>query len=579
MELRLYLSLLMKWVWMILLATGLAAGANYVATSMQPKLYQASVKLMVGQSIISTSPNAQDIQTSQQLAQTYIHLATTMPVLQNVVNTLNLNLPPESLKESITASVIPDTQLIQVRVNDTQPARAQALANEIARQLTLQGPGTQQDPKQREFVQLQVNDLQNKIADGQKTLNDLRSSIQVTSSAREIAAKQAQITTLETQMSQWQQSYSTLLSFLAPRSPGYLTIVEPAEMPQRPFAPNVLLSTVLAAGVGFILSLGIALVVEYLDDTIKSTDDVTHLLELPTLCSLVKITNAMEHASQKSRKRAARPPKNSGSTNHPSASYSSVTTCEPCSHSTKLVTLSSPHSVASEAYRVLRTSIQLETIDKPFKSILVTSSMRGEGKSLTAANLAITMAQGGKRTILIDGDLRRPFLHRLFKFSTNDAGLTTGLVDPDHLGTIMHATDEKNLRVITSGPLPADPSSLLGSLRMRALKERLEADADILIFDSPPCSPVADTALLAQLVDRIVLVIDVSHTRRRDALRAKEILTRTNAQILGIVLNRVHPGNLDYYYYHNYESTDNKFGVNTDREGNRLVNWLRNVGL
>ena len=578
MELRLYLSLLIKWVWMILLATGLAAGANYIATSMQPKLYQASVKLMVGQSIISTNPNAQDIQTSQQLAQTYIHLATTMPVLQNVVNTLNLNLPPESLKESITANVIPDTQLIQVRVNDTQPARAQALANEIARQLTLQGPGTQQDPKQREFVQLQVNDLQNKIADGQKTLTDLRSSIQVTSSAREIAAKQAQITTLETQMSQWQQSYSTLLSFLAPRSPGYLTIVEPAEMPQRPFAPNVLLSTVLAAGVGFILSLGVALVVEYLDDTIKSTDDVTHLLELPTLCSLVKITNAMEHESQKSRKHAARLSKKSGSTSHPPESYSSVTTHDG-SHSTKLVTLSAPHSVASEAYRVLRTSIQLETIDKPFKSILVTSSMRGEGKSLTAANLAITMAQGGKRTILIDGDLRRPFLHRLFKFSTNDAGLTTGLVDPDHLCEFMHVTDEKNLRVITSGPLPADPSSLLGSLRMRALKERLETDADILIFDSPPCSPVADTSLLAQLVDRIVLVIDVSHTRRRDALRAKDILTRANAQILGIVLNRVHPGNLDYYYYHNYESTDNQSNLNTDREGNRLVNWLRNVGL
>jgi capsular exopolysaccharide synthesis family protein len=243
------------------------------------------------------------------------------------------------------------------------------------------------------------------------------------------------------------------------------------------------------------------------------------------------------------------------------------------------VTLSAPRSAAAEAYRVLRTSIQLGGVDKPIKSILVTSSTRAEGKSLTAANLAVVMAQGGLRTILVDGDLRKPFQHRLFGISNNDVGLTNSLSKPGTIDEFLRPTKVENLRLLTSGPLPPDPAELLGSERMRALKARLEAEVDMLIFDSPPCLPVADTAILARLLDRAILVVDVSHTRRKDALRAKEILHRAGARVLGVVLNRVHTRGADYYYYDAYTSHNDQPETLSDSTttvpSSAIANWLR----
>ncbi len=520
MELKQYWSIVWKWMWLIVLSTGIAAVSSYLATSQSPRIYQASTTLLIGQSIQNLNPNAQDIYTSQQLALTYVQIVKTEAILQGAVDALGLKMSPDQLRGSVNASIVQGTQLIDLRVVDTNPARAQAVANEIARQLILQGPAANKDEAgRREFIQKQVDDLQIKIQDAQKQIADQLSSIQVTASAREIADKQNQITALQVQMNQWQITYASLLNFLAPTSPNFISIVEPARLPTSPIAPNVMMSVLVAAAIGLTLAVGGAFLIEYIDDTLKSPDDVEQALKLSSLGLIARIAGA----SPEEKVVAAR---------HPRASH-------------------------SEAYRVLRTNIQVANVDQPVKTLLVTSPNPVEGKSLTAANLAVVMAQAGLRTVLVDADLRRPSQHRLFGV-TNDFGLTNGLVQQELASDgYMHSTDIENLRVVTSGQIPPNPTELLGSKRMHKLIQALRDQADMIILDSPPCLPLADAAVLARQVDGVLLVVDAGSTRRDSAAKAKETLERAGGKVLGVALNRVSArGSGYYYYYYYYYSSD-----------------------
>jgi tyrosine-protein kinase len=514
MELRQYFSIAWKWLWLIVVSTGLAAGISYYTTSRQPKLYQASAKLLVGQSLQNPDPNTADIFTSQQLALTYIQIAKTTPVLQGTIDALGLQMSSDQLNNLTNASIIQGTQLIQVSVVSTDPANAQSIANELAHQLTLQGPASaqQEQAKRREFTQKQVDELQKKIEDSQKTLVDLNSSIQTTASAREIADKQQQILTLQAQITTWQQTYATLLATLAPTSPNYLEILEPASIPVYPIAPNLTQSVLLAAAIGFLLAVAGAFLIEFLDVSVKSPDEISQLLRLPTLGVIAKIPNVNEQ---------------------------------------KLIVALAPQSPISEAYRVLRTNIQFSSVDKSIRSILVTSPGPNEGKSVTAGNLAVAMAQAGLRTILVDTDLRKPMQHRLFGL-LNDIGMTNGLMAQAKLEGFARPSKVENLRIITTGPLPPNPSEMLASERMRALKTQLEAEADILIFDSPPCLAVTDAAILARLVDGVLLVMDIPRVRRETATGAKESIEKVGGHVLGIVLNRLPARGSGYYYNYYY---------------------------
>ncbi|MBI5302396.1 MAG: polysaccharide biosynthesis tyrosine autokinase [Chloroflexi bacterium] len=549
MELKRYLVVIWKWSWMIVLSVGLAAGLSYLATSRQSSIYQASARLIVGQGVQNPNPSPQDFATSAALALTYIEIAKTTPVIKGTIDTLGLKLSPDTLRERFRASVVPGTQLIELRVDDTDPARAQLLANELAYQLTLQGPAAQQEPKQRDFIRQQTEALQKKIEEEQKLINELRVSLQASPGARDLAAKQQEITTREAQVGQWQQTYTNLAQLLVSRSPNYLSIVEPAQLPARPYAPNLLVNIVLAAVIGLVLSLGATVLVEYLDDTLKHADDVVRWLNLPILGSLARIGNGKNPWwSQLPFMRAPAVTKDENADEFGNAperiDFSSVT--GPLSE--KLVTILATRSSDAEAYRVLRTNIQFHGVDKPVRSLMITSAGIGEGKSVTAANLAATLAHAGMRVILIDSDLRRPSQHRLFGFM-NTMGLTDSLLTHASPTYHLHATPLDNLRVLTTGALPPNPSELLGSQRMRTLKQQLESEADLLVFDAPPCLPVTDPAVLANLVDGVLMVVDVTHTRRHEAQRAKEILTQVGARILGVVINRVAFPKNDYYYY------------------------------
>jgi capsular exopolysaccharide synthesis family protein len=201
-----------------------------------------------------------------------------------------------------------------------------------------------------------------------------------------------------------------------------------------------------------------------------------------------------------------------------------------------LITLTDPRSPAAEAYRTLRTNLTFTELDKPITSLIVTSPAPGEGKSTVLANLAVTMAQVGKRTLLVDADLRQPSLHKILDAS-NDQGLTTLFVQPETLqDPPLVETGIENLFLLPSGPLPPNPADLLGSRRMEEVIEALHKHADILLFDAPPVAVVTDAAVLGTKVDGVLLVVSAGRSRRDHAQRAQQLLEHVHVRIVGAVL-------------------------------------------
>jgi len=204
---------------------------------------------------------------------------------------------------------------------------------------------------------------------------------------------------------------------------------------------------------------------------------------------------------------------------------------------TDLITLTDPRSPAAEAYRTLRTNLTFAALDKPIETLVVTSAAPDEGKSTVLANLAVTMAQGERRVILLDADLRRPGLHEIFG-SANERGLTTMIVEETALDDPpLIDVGVGNLWLVPSGPLPPNPADILGSRRMEEAIAALKARADVVLIDAPPVVAVTDAVVLGTKVDGVLLVVCAGRTRREHAQRARELLERVHVRIVGAVLN------------------------------------------
>ena len=204
-----------------------------------------------------------------------------------------------------------------------------------------------------------------------------------------------------------------------------------------------------------------------------------------------------------------------------------------------LITVADPRSPVSEAYRTLRTNLDFSSLDKPIKTMLITSAGPEEGKSTVLANLAVTTAQAGRKVILVDCDLRRPTLHNIFNLK-NDVGLTTMVVNDAAMESPpLQDTGVEGLQLVSSGPLPPNPSELLGSRRMEEIIAALLEQADVVLFDAPPVVAVTDAAVLAAKVDGVLLVINAGGTKRDYVRAAKARLEKVKANLLGAVLNNV----------------------------------------
>lgn len=216
-----------------------------------------------------------------------------------------------------------------------------------------------------------------------------------------------------------------------------------------------------------------------------------------------------------------------------------------------IVTWEDPKSVAAEAYRILRTNLQFASPDERLQALLITSPGPDDGKTTITANLAASLAQAGHQVIAVGADLRRPTLHKYFEVR-NTVGLTSVLVGQATLDAALQQAKVPRVRVLASGPIPPNPSELLGSRRMQGVMNELRERADMIVVDAPPVLAVADAGLLARLVDGCLLVISVGRTPRELAVSAKEQLEQVGARILGVVANRVDRAVGGYYYYYYY---------------------------
>lgn len=225
---------------------------------------------------------------------------------------------------------------------------------------------------------------------------------------------------------------------------------------------------------------------------------------------------------------------------------------------TELITINDPKSPVSEAYRTLRTNIQFSSVDKDMQTIMITSSGPGEGKSTTAANLAVVMAEGGAETILIDCDQRKPMLHKKFVVS-NHIGLSDILVGKSVLEDAVTDTGIESLYLLTAGTKSPNPSGLLASKRMGKFIEELRQKYQYIIIDTPPVIAVTDAQIVSTYADGCILVVASSQADKDAAVKAKQLLEKVNANILGTVLNKVTVNEKGYYgYYHSYYDEDGK---------------------
>lgn len=295
------------------------------------------------------------------------------------------------------------------------------------------------------------------------------------------------------------QSKSTEVKFAVPAVP-----------PRAPVAPRRMMNTLLASVVGLMLMVGLAFVVEYLDTTLKP-EDVERLWQLPVLGKLPRWDGKVPDGQP--------------------------------------LALAEPQSALAEAFRLLRTALQVSS-PEPLHSLLITSPDPEEGKSTVAANLGVVTAQGGRRVILVDADLRRPTLHRHFGLAA-EKGLSNALVeDGAAVDEFIQETGVDGLRLLASGPVPPNPADLLGSAHLPDVLTALREDADIVIIDSPAALAVTDALLLAKQVDGIALLAEAGATNREAAFQALEALTRAGGRVLGVVFSKVDPAALTGYYYY-----------------------------
>jgi succinoglycan biosynthesis transport protein ExoP len=523
MELRQYINIIWKWLWLIVLAVVIAAAASYLASRAATPLYQTKTTLLVGQGTQNPTLNTYDIYVGQQLAQTYAELVRREPVLKGVVESLGLQRSWNSLVGQVSARAVPNTQLVEVYVVDSDPYRAKVLADTVAQQLILQSPTNPNalSPDQAQFTKSQLEDLQKKIQDGQTESERLHQELDAANSARQIQSLNSEIGLLEQRVSDWQNTYSQLLLTQGGNSVAALSLLEEATLPSVPISPNTRMNVLMASALGFVLAIAGAFLIEYLDDTIKTPEDIMRATDLPMLGAIARIDGD----------------------NYPE----------------KLITVKQPLSPTAEAYRVLRTNIQFSSIDHPARTLTITSPNPSEGKSVMLANLAVVMAQSGMRVIIVDTDLRRPVQHQIFEVS-NRNGMSDAVVrPPTDINYYLQDTGVEHLRLMSSGSLPPNPAELLNSEKMLNVIEELKTISDIVLFDSPPTLVVTDAAILGSRTDGVILVNDSGNTRTNEARRAAETLRQVRVNLLGVVLNRVHPrGRSTYYYNYSYYSTDKK---------------------
>jgi succinoglycan biosynthesis transport protein ExoP len=510
------LALLRTWLPLLVLSVAVAGAGAYGLSTVTPKTYEAQATVIVGQSYAAGTADYNQLLASQRLSATYASLATKRPLLATVIQELKLNESPDTLGRKVQAKAQADVATLTISAQDADPDRAAAIANAVADELitaSLAVQGGQSDIQSS--VDADLKSTQELIATTQARVKRLSQVTRTAAQDQELDQAYAQLITLRS-------TYAQLLGFASPTQANRLTVIEPAVPPTVAVSPRPLVNAILAATVAFLAVAAVAFVVESMNETVRNADDVEAVAGIPTLGRI-----------QQMRLRGRQ------------SLY-------------RLAAVLQPRSPEAEAYRTLRTNVEFAAVDGPIRSLLVTSAVPGEGKTVTAANLAVVFAQAGRRVLLVDADLRTPGIDEIFTLE-NTQGLTTAIRDEMPLDTFAATTEVEGLRVVTTGPLPPNPAEILASQRMRTIVTEAAKDYDLVILDSPPLDVVTDAAVLSSYLGGTLLVVDARRTRRTAVRRAREALEAADARVLGAVLNRIpdrSPADYRDYYAAAYESQD-----------------------
>jgi capsular exopolysaccharide synthesis family protein len=390
-------------------------------------------------------------------------------------------------------------------------------------------------------VQSEIDSLNNrKHKEIQRVINSLRNEYQVAlakektllqalskqkKQSMELNQKSIQYGVLQREAESARHMYELLIkrfketSLTEDMKTGNVRIVDPAEISKYPIRPRKKLNIFLGIISGLFMGIAVAFTFEFLDNTLKNPEDIRNYLNIPYLGPVPSFEIDREDIDNP-----------------------------------ELITQYSPKSTASESYRGIRTSLLFSSADKSPKIILVTSAGPSEGKTLTSTNLAITMAQAGSRVVIVDCDMRKPKVHKMFGLS-RDKGMSSVLVSNELENVLQDVTihsDIPNLDVIPCGPIPPNPSEIIGSQKMNRIMEKLQEQYDRIIVDSPPITAVTDSTVLAKFVDGVMLVVHAGVTPRQVVKTGLEQIQGVDANVLGAVLNDVDTGKESYYYYQYY---------------------------
>lgn len=498
------LALVRRWWWLLLLGPLVGGLVGYGVSSRVEPVYSSTVMIQVNPPQAGGPFDPDALQSSQTLAMTYHQLIWTRPVLELVVDSLSLPYGVETLEERVSAWTLRGTQLIEVKVSDADAQQAADIANAIAAAFGthIAAQSVQLGAPTRAVVDTQLAETTDQIDQIEQQIAALNQS----PGSADLAVQQ-QVNTLGTTLVQLQQTSVELLimqqsmEINAVGAQTQITVAAAAEPATTPDEPRPRVAAAFGTVFGIFVATAAVVVIGYLDNTVRTITSFASLVGAPLIGRIGYQPKLREGNGQ-------------------------------------LFLVHHPNQEASEAIRLLRANIEFASSANRITSLAVASPGRGEGKSTVISNLALSMAQAGMRTILIDADLRNPSQHRIFGIG-NSLGLSSWLKrTTEPWLELASETTVRNLLVIPSGPVPSNPADLLSLGRLRQLLIAIGDSADIVLIDTSPVLDSSDALLVAAEVDGVLLVSQYQRTRLGALRRAAAALRLSSARIVGVVLNQ-----------------------------------------
>jgi polysaccharide biosynthesis transport protein len=510
LNLNKYIAPLLRSWWLIVLSTAIAVASAYFVVNRIPAVYQAQTTLLIGRTLSDPNPSGDQFGISYQLAREYANIALREPVAEATLNALSLSELPEF-------EARPRNIFLEIAVIDTDPILASVVANELAYQLIRLSPVSQTAaPERQQFIEDQLKELQNTIQETRDLINVRQEEITTSTDAVTIAVAENDIRVLTDKLLVVSGMYSDLFASSQTSAQNTLSVFQPASIPTVPIGPKRLLIFAMAFACGFVLGVGAAYLLEYLDDTIRSEEQIEEIIGVPILGRISVLSSNVL--------------KNNVATH--------------------------PLSREADAFRTLRTNLEFSSVDKKIKRILVISAGASEGKTTIVANLAASMSQAENNVILVDGDLRSPTIHKMMMINETP-GLGDLFINKTTLSdALVESKIDPRLKILPAGSHPPNSAELMSSQKMDSILEELNDCADYILFDGPPAF-VADSVVLSTKVDGILLVVNYGQTRRNALKSVKTQLQQINAPIIGVVLNRL-PQSFSYGRYYRRYNTGKK---------------------